>query len=76
MERGDGDGGQAQQGGRGDDDGHHHGVGDDHADGDHDDRFIIITIETQEGLHTYTLGENEFSDLTFQEFLDTMTGYK
>ena len=74
MERGDGDGGQAQQGGRGDDDGHHHG--DDHADGDHDDRFIIITIETQEGLHTYTLGENEFSDLTFQEFLDTMTGYK
>ena len=46
------------------------------ADGDHDDRFIIITIETQEGLHTYTLGENEFSDSTFQEFLDTMTGYK
>merc|ERR550519_1787786 len=31
--------------------------------------------EAEEGLHTYTLGENEFSDLTFQEFLDTMTGY-
>ena len=34
--------------------------------------FFII----QEGLHTYTLGENEFSDWTLQEFLDTMTGYK
>jgi len=31
--------------------------------------------EAEEGLHTYTLGENEFSDLTFQEFLRTMTGY-
>jgi len=31
--------------------------------------------EAEEGLHTYTLGENEFSDLTFQEFLHTMTGY-
>merc|ERR1719500_545676 len=31
--------------------------------------------EAEEGLHTYTLGENEFSDSTFQEFLDTMTGY-
>jgi len=31
--------------------------------------------EAEEGLHSYTLGENEFSDLTFQEFLDTMTGY-
>ena len=34
--------------------------------------FMII----QEGLHTYTLGENEFSDWTLQEFLDSMTGYK
>jgi len=32
-------------------------------------------MEAEEGLHTYTLGENEFSDLTFQEFLRTMTGY-
>jgi len=32
-------------------------------------------MEAEEGLHTYTLGENEFSDLTFQEFLHTMTGY-
>merc|ERR1719341_2383217 len=31
--------------------------------------------EAEEGLHSYTLGENEFSDLTFLEFLDTMTGY-
>jgi len=31
--------------------------------------------EAEEGLHTYTLGENEFSDWTLQEFLDTMTGY-
>jgi len=31
--------------------------------------------EAEEGLHTYTMGENEFSDLTLQEFLDTMTGY-
>jgi len=31
--------------------------------------------EAEEGEHTYTLGENEFSDWTLQEFLDTMTGY-
>jgi len=31
--------------------------------------------EVEEGKHTYTLGENEFSDWTLQEFLDTMTGY-
>jgi len=31
--------------------------------------------EAEEGKHTYTLGENEFSDWTLQEFLDTMTGY-
>jgi len=31
--------------------------------------------EKQLGLHSFTVGENEFSDLTLPEFLTTMTGY-
>ena len=38
--------------------------------------FLLCFMITKEGEHTYTLGENEFSDWTLQEFLDTMTGYK
>ena len=30
----------------------------------------------QAGLHTFILGENQFSDWTLQEFLHSWTGYK
>lgn len=33
-------------------------------------------VEAEQGLHTFTLGMNEYGDMTSSEFVDVMNGYK